>query len=72
MCHIRSTAGAALADGLASHSLDSGGWHLWLAHLISQKVFVDAFFKSQLPHKSVNLSFIITYEKNKLMDLCGH
>jgi hypothetical protein len=27
--------------------------------------------KSQSPHKTVNLSFIITNIKNKLTDLCG-
>ena len=38
---------------------------------ISQSVFVGLFFKSQLPHKSVNLAFIITDMKNELTDLCG-
>ena len=39
--------------------------------LISQKVFIRSFCKRQFPHKSVNLSFIITNVTNKLTDLCG-
>ena len=38
--------------------------------LISQKVLIRAFCTSQVPHKSVNLSFAITDMKNKLTDLC--
>ena len=34
--------------------------------------FVNSFSKSQFPHKSVNLSFITAYIKNKLTDLCGN
>ena len=37
--------------------------------LISQKVFVKSFRKSQFPHKSVNGSFLITNIKNKWTDL---
>ena len=39
---------------------------------ISQKVFIRSFGRSQFPHKSVNLSFIITDVKHKLTDLRGH
>ena len=39
---------------------------------ISQKVFQKSFCKSQFPHKSVNLSFIITDTKNKLTNLYGN
>ena len=39
--------------------------------LISQKVFIKSFCNSRFPHKSVNLSFIITNIKNKLTDVCG-
>ena len=39
---------------------------------ISHKVFLKSFCRSQFPHKSVNLSFIITNIKNKLTDLCGN
>ena len=38
---------------------------------ISQKVFIKSFCKSQPPHKSVNLSCIITNVKKKLTGLCG-
>ena len=44
--------------------------------LISQKVLIKSLkvliksFYSQCPHKSVNLSFIITNVKNKATDLC--
>jgi len=34
--------------------------------LISQKVFVRSFCKGQFPHKSVDLSFLITIIKDKL------
>jgi len=46
----------------------------WLAarDLFSHKVFSKSFDRSQLPHKSVNLSFTITNVKNKLMDLYGN
>ena len=39
--------------------------------VISPKVFSESFCKSQLPHKSVNLSLIITNMKNKLTDMWG-
>ena len=38
--------------------------------LISHKDPLTLFLKSQLPHKFVNVSFIITDVKNKLTDLC--
>jgi len=38
--------------------------------LISQKVFIKFFCKSQFPHKSVNISFIITNMKNEFTNLC--
>ena len=37
---------------------------------ISHKVFVESFWKSQLPHKSVNLFFTSVKIKDKLRDLC--
>ena len=40
--------------------------------VISQKVFIKSFGKSQFTHRSVNLSFSITNLKNKLTDLCGN
>ena len=40
--------------------------------IISQKVFIKSFCKSQFPHRSVELSFIITNLKSKLTDLCGN
>ena len=42
------------------------------AAFISHQVFLKSFCRSQLPHKSVRLSFTITDIKNKLMDLCGN
>ena len=36
-----------------------------------EAVQIKSFRKSQFPHKSVNLSFLITDTKNKLTDLCG-
>ena len=39
--------------------------------LISQKVLIKPSCKSQFPHRSVNLSIIVTNMKNKLSDLCG-
>ena len=39
--------------------------------LISQKVFIKSFCKSQFPHKSINLFFIITNIKNELTGLRG-
>jgi len=40
--------------------------------LISQEVFMKTFSKSQFPHKSDNLSFVITNLKNTMTDLCGN
>ena len=40
--------------------------------LISQKVFIKSFCKSQFPHKSVNLFFILVIIKDKLTNLCGN
>ena len=37
----------------------------------TQSVY-KAFFRSQLPHRSVNLLFTITNIKHKLTDLCGN
>ena len=42
-----------------------------VSDLISRKVFMQSFCKSQFPHKSGNLSFTIT-DTNKLTDLCGN
>ena len=39
---------------------------------ISQTAFRKSFCKSQFPHKSVNLFFIVTDMKNKLTDFCGN
>ena len=44
----------------------------WSTSLISPKLFMTSFCKSQFPHKSVNLFPIITNTKNKLTDLCGN
>ena len=41
-------------------------------NLISHKVFFKSFCRSQLHHKSVNLSFTIASIKNKLTDFCGN
>jgi len=38
---------------------------------ISQKVFIKSFGKSQFPHKSVNLFFILVIVKDTLTDLWG-
>ena len=40
--------------------------------LISHKVFLKLFCRSQLLHKSVNLSFAFTNMKNKLTDFSGN
>ena len=39
--------------------------------LISHKVFLQQFNKSQCPHKSVNLFFILVIVQEKLTDLWG-
>ena len=39
--------------------------------VLSQRVFIKSFCKSQFPHKSVNLSFTITNMMNKLTDFAG-
>ena len=47
-------------------------WEWSAVELFSQKVSIKPFCKSQLPHKFVSLSFIITNMKNKLTSLCGN
>ena len=49
-------------------SMALGSW----PELIAQKVYINLFYISQFPQKSVNLSFIITAIKNKWIDLCGN
>jgi len=44
----------------------------WPHGIISQKVFIKSFCKSQFPYKSVYLFLILVIIKNKLMDLCGN
>ena len=39
--------------------------------LVSQKVFIKSFCKSQFPHKSVNFIFILVIIKDDLANLCG-
>ena len=41
-------------------------------HLISHRAFIKSFCKSEFPHKSVILSFMITYMKYTSTDLCGN
>jgi len=41
-------------------------------NFITNKVLFKSFYKGQFPHKSVNLSFIVTDIKDKLTDLCGN
>ena len=36
---------------------------------ISQKVFVKSFCRSEFPHKSVNLFYVLVIIKDKLTDL---
>ena len=54
-----------------SDFVDAIGGGIMVYYLISQKVFTKSFCKSQFPHKSVNVSFIITNFDNTLTDLCG-
>jgi len=58
------------------HFLDSGlaNAHvrfMWDWRFISHKVLLKPFCKSQFPHKSVNLFFILVIVKDKLTDLWG-
>jgi len=52
-----------------TRSKDLKAGHETNASLISQKVFLKSFCKSQFPHKSVNLFFILVIVKDKLTDL---
>ena len=67
MCHIRSTA-ATLALWRQVGAIVIAPTR----ELISLKVFVKSFCRSQFPHKSVNLCFIITNTKDELTNLCGN
>ena len=44
---------------------------LQLRYIVSQKVLINSFCRSQSPHKSVNLSSMITDIKDTMTDLCG-
>ena len=41
------------------------------SEFISHEVFFKSFCKSQFPHKSVNLFFILVIVKDRLTDLWG-
>jgi len=65
---------ARIRDGV--HHRQNPRWGDGTSHtvtysLISQKVFIKSFCRSQFSHKSGNFSFIITYTKDVLTDLCG-
>ena len=65
--------GARLLGGLLRNDLDVLHREAHeLSNHFAHTVFIKSFCKSQFPHKSVNLSFIITRMKNKLTDLCGY
>jgi len=40
--------------------------------VVSNNVFLKSIGRSQLPHKSVNVSFTITHKKNTLTNSCGN
>ena len=50
----------------------AGGGVRGRRELISQKVVIKSFCKSQLPPKSVNVSFIFTNVNNKSTNFCGN
>ena len=54
-----------MSGGQAERALES-------EDIMSQKVFIKSFCKSQFPHKFVNLFFILVMMKDKLMDSCGN
>ena len=39
--------------------------------LISQRVFIESFYKGHSPHKFVNFVFILVVMKDTPTDLCG-
>ena len=43
----------------------------WHKVFISHKVFIKSYRKSQSPHKSVDLFFILVLAKDELTDLWG-
>ena len=47
----------------------AGSARVFSSYLISHKMFIKAFLKSQFPHKFVNLFFILVLAKDKLTDL---
>ena len=62
-------------QGLRAPELPAPGLRSRASHthtLIIHKLFIKSFYKSQFPHKSVNLSLLFTNMKNKLTDLCGN
>ena len=56
--------------GFASPAPGLSVWGV-ASDLISHKVFLKSFCKSQFPHKSVNLFFILVIMKDELTDLWG-
>ena len=60
-----------------AEDLDSEGRFKWSdlqvnPQVISQKVFMKSFCRSQFWHKSVNSFYISVALNGKLMDLCGN
>ena len=66
--------GQSVGAGAGSASGAGGGEASWWVScsLVSHKVFSRLFCESQLPHKSVNVFFIISNVTNNLKNLCGN
>ena len=66
-----------MSKGEGSRGRASGGrrtsrsWRAWDSGFISHKVFAKSFFKSQFPHKSVDLLLLLLIVKDTLKDLWG-
>ena len=58
--------------GNRSQMADDVACRVWLADFISQKLFIKSFCKSQFPHKSSNLFFILVIIKDTLTNLWGN
>jgi hypothetical protein len=65
---MRAAAGVPPSDAFVRPELSSHTNPTLIAH----KLFLKSFCGSQLPLKSVNLSFPITNIKKKLTDSCGN
>jgi len=69
---VRGGGGQTHLLGIAVDESEHHQLHADVGVSVLSQLFIKSFCRSQLPHRSVNLSFNITDIKNKFTDLYGN